>query len=87
MFYDVGRTGKLPPDGHLDLLVAWHKHLSNAQPMPKPARAPPLPPQPLTLTDLVADTFPTFDGLRAFYFLCSPVSPDDVLNAVKRRMR
>lgn len=72
--------------GHLSLLAAWHEYISDKNPMLNPATAP-TPPQPLTIVDLVVDSFPTQDGLRAFYFLCWPIRLADVLNAVKRRMR
>jgi hypothetical protein len=39
------------------------------------------------MVDLVASTLPSLDGLGAFYFLCKPVQPKDILSAVWRRMR
>jgi hypothetical protein len=53
--------------------------------MQKRAKIPP--PAPLTIIDLVAEAFCSLGGLRAFYFLCAPVPPDDIISALQRRMR
>jgi hypothetical protein len=70
--------------GHVSCLFDWHRHLRKD---PATRTKIPPPPAPLTMVDLVADAFPSFDGLRAFHFMCAPVQPEDVLNAVRRRMR
>jgi hypothetical protein len=68
--------------GHLTCMVAWNERL-----MPNRAEVLP-PPAPSTMIDLVVDTFPTRDGLRAFYGACaSSIQSEDVLHAVQRRMR
>jgi hypothetical protein len=75
--------------GHLSCIVAWNKQkrTSNDNPETKRSEGPP-PSAPLTMIDLVADTIPTFDGLRVFYASCSSsLGPEDVLKAVQRRMR
>jgi hypothetical protein len=76
--------------GHLGCLVAsaWHKSPSDGGPERKMKMLPRRPPPPpLTMLDLVVDSFPTtYDGLRAFYLLCEQ-RPATVLRAVQRRLR
>jgi hypothetical protein len=70
---------------HLSCLVAWNKHISGDSPETKRSKGPP-PRAPLTLFELIVDTIPTFDGLRAFYLACAQ-QPANVLDAFKRRLR
>jgi hypothetical protein len=71
---------------HLSSVAAWKERIGDDN--LTATRLNGLPPSaPLTLLDLVADTFPTIDGLRAFYALDLSIRPADVVKTVQRRMR
>jgi hypothetical protein len=71
--------------GHLSAVVAWHKGISDDNPTTERSKGPP-PPAPLTMFELIADAYPTYDGLRAMYIACAP-QPADVVDAIHRRQR